>query len=222
MKLPDCVCPELPEQSRRLDLAARWTSIQLARAALRKGLETLRHLLQEKQPRFSDDKTFTRLSSALESLESTTTEIDLPDLGDLLVSSPLNEHPLLEAEHRIPRVAEELRSRVLKRLTILAGCSTDGQSLLRECIDRWAKAGLLVVSPRPGQAINLQSMLYHTRCALSPQQMRLDGHGPYFVREVEPGLEIVGFGVVAKAELVLTDDPTELVDFILPPRQAQR
>jgi hypothetical protein len=203
-----------------MDLAARWTSIQLACSALRQGLETLRRLLQEAQ--LSDDKV-SRLRSALDSLDSAAAEIQLPPLGEFLVSVPLDEQALLEAEHKVPRVAEELRSRLLRRLTALAGSSSTGEDLFRACREQWNASGLAVFSPRPGQVVNLQSMQYLARCSLSPQQTRLGGHGPYFVREVvEPGVELVGYGVVAKAELLLTDDPTEVVGFIIPPSVAKQ
>lgn len=219
--IPDWLRPELRERSQGLDLAARWTSLCLAHRAITGSLGEARRLLQDLGAHVDDNKTG-KLGLVLERVDAEVGKVRIPALGELLVSEPLAVQHLTQAEHLLPSLAKELLDSFVNRVAAYTRNIPEAEACWRDCLGRWEKAGFQVYSPAPGQAIDLESLHYQARCTLASEQTRLDGHGPYFVKEVvRRGLELQGYGVLAKAELLLTDNPESGLGFLIPPVQVQ-
>jgi hypothetical protein len=217
----DWLRPDLPECGQRLDLAARWTSLQLVHGAITKSLYEARCLLQELAAHLDENKNG-KLGLVLDRVHAEMEKTRIPALGGLLVSEPLAVQHLNQAEHLLPSLAKELLDSFVNRVVAYTRNIPEAEARWRDCLGRWKQAGLHVYSPAPGQAIDLESLHYQARCTLASEQTLLDGHGPYFVKEVaRRGLEIPGYGVLAKAELLLTDNPEGGPGFLIPPGQVQ-
>jgi hypothetical protein len=219
--IPDWLRPELPEYRQGLELAARWTSLRLAHGAISKSLGEARSFLQDLAAHLDDNK-IGRLGQVLDRVHAEVEKIRIPELGELLLSESPAVQDLTQAEHLLPSLAKELLDSFVNRVAAYTRNSPEAEACWRECLRGWEKAGVQVYSPAPGQAVDLESLHYKARCTLASEQTRLDGHGPYFVKEVaRSGLELQGYGVLAKAELLLTDNSESGLGFLIPPAQVQ-